>query len=108
MKFVPFLGKPVIRRAFKLSPRHKVKHLKGEIEVTDLETGDVLIAQIANDVLATTGDYIVRLSGEDTYHCTAMVFKQRNFVGLTNKLLLKREQFINFIKRTFSKLRRKI
>ena len=108
MKFVPYLGRPVVRRAFVIGPRHKILRRTGEIEVTHADTGDCVLATVANTAEVKVGDYIVRLTESDTYHCSAAVFKSRNYVGLTSKALAKKDQFINFIKRTFIKLRRKI
>lgn len=75
LTFKPYEAKPVTRMAAVITSDWQVKQVEG-VEST-YEYCGVRFKAYQEPV---TGDYIVRLTDEDTYHCTKAVFHERNVV----------------------------
>jgi len=81
IEFKSYTSKPIIRQAFQLNERHewaKVSDATYAVaEKTDETTNIIKFKAYQEPVI---GDWIVRLTLEDTYHCTDAVFRERNIV----------------------------
>ncbi len=83
MNFKPYESKPVIRMAFQITAEHEIApsaatpstYYIGESKKL-METGIRFKAYEEPKV----GDWVVRLTEDDTYHCTDAVFRERNIV----------------------------
>lgn len=77
--FNAYQGRPVTRMAFEILPAPAM------IVVPVAQVGDATLYE-CNGVRfrayqnPLAGDYVVRLTEDDTYHCTKAVFEERNFV----------------------------
>jgi hypothetical protein len=79
--FNEYSSKPCIRLA------HEV--IEGEIhDHPDESTSTLVVGEVRVDFKhyepVMTGDYVVRLTEEDTYHCSRPVFLERNLVPGVN------------------------
>lgn len=79
--FQSYESKPVTRQAFQITDKHSWTKV-GESEYiisedTDQTTNLIRFKAYQEPVI---GDWIVRLTAEDTYHCTDAVFRERNVV----------------------------
>ncbi len=82
IEFKPFEAKPVTRYAFQLTDAHEWVKLPQEAtyvvsEKTEETTNFIRFKAYEEP---KTGDWIVRLTADDTYHCTDVVFRERNIV----------------------------
>jgi hypothetical protein len=83
MKFKPYESKPVTRMAFQIRDIHVVKKSKSEESSYFInQLGDIVSNSIKFKAYEEpkVGDWIVRLTDTDTYHCTDEVFRERNVV----------------------------
>ena len=71
--FKEYESRPIKRRAFKINTAPVTKT---EVESQYVHQGVTFVAYEEPKV----GDYIVRLTLEDTYHVSSCVFKDRNIV----------------------------
>lgn len=81
--FKPYEAKPITRMAFQVTDSH---------EWAKIEEATYMIMEKGNETETTNlikfkayeepkvGDWVVRLTPEDTYHCTDAVFRERNIV----------------------------
>jgi hypothetical protein len=81
IEFKPYESKPVTRHAFQITDKMEWAKV-GEAEYmigenTDETTNIIRFKAYEEPKL---GDWIVRLTAEDTYHCTDAVFRERNIV----------------------------
>jgi hypothetical protein len=83
MEFLPYKAKPVTRMAIQIQAWHVVTAVVGA------ESTYVLIDEASDESDAivfkayqvpVTGDWVVRRTEEDTYHCADAVFRERNVV----------------------------
>lgn len=84
MNFAPYEAKPVIRMAFQITEDHLMCKVEGE-EATyavGAHVGKPFIKFKAYEE-PKVGDWVVRLTETDTYHCTDAVFRERNIVSDT-------------------------
>jgi hypothetical protein len=86
MIFTPFESKPVTRLAFQITMEHVIIKPK-VIGGSDYTIGHLNKLGIVTKPIPfkayeepKTGDWIVRLTETDTYHCTDAVFRERNIV----------------------------
>lgn len=73
MKFVPYESKPVTRMAYQVQEADVITAV-GEA------TSELRGVTFKHYEPVQVGDWIVRLTEEDTYHCTDAVFRERNIV----------------------------
>lgn len=71
-KFQPYESKPITRMAFKITS----KVIKSDEESTYMTDGIYFKAYEE----PKQGDWVVRLTEEDTYHVSDAVFRERNIV----------------------------
>lgn len=74
--FKDYESKPVMRSAHLVTINDVIAKVEGEEASYTLNT-DILFKAYEP---VSVGDYIVRLTVEDTYHCSAKVFRERNIV----------------------------
>ena len=74
--FIKYEGKPVFRSAYRVKPSDKVEPVIGKDS-----TSTVLGVEFKHFEPVIAGDYVVRLTEDDTYHCSKAVFEDRNYVG---------------------------
>jgi len=74
--FKQYLSKIIIRHAHEIQQEDSILSLEGE-ESTSLLLGEVRFKHYEP---VKTGDFIVRLTEDDTYHCSRAVFLDRNEV----------------------------
>lgn len=73
LKFTPFESKPVTRMAYQVT----VQDVIGAVaESVSMLHG----VEFKHYEKVQAGDWIVRLTETDTYHCTDAVFRERNIV----------------------------
>ena len=82
IEFKSYEAKPVTRHAFQLTDMHEWCKLPQEAtyivsEKTDQTTNFIKFKAYEEPKV---GDWVVRLTAEDTYHCTDVVFRERNIV----------------------------
>lgn len=78
--FYPYEAKPVTRYAVQIAPEHTVTK---DLTVPSTYWLDVKFAvpiKFKAYEEPQVGDWVVRLTEEDTYHCTDKVFRERNVV----------------------------
>ena len=75
--FKEYQGKSVVRMAYEVKEGDSIEALHGE-ESTSLLLNEVRFKHYEP---VNVGDYIVRLTEEDTYHCAKAVFEERNHVN---------------------------
>lgn len=86
MIFVPYESKPVTRMAFQITESHvivKPKAIEGsQYTVGHIDPKGVITKPINFKAYEEpkVGDWVVRLTDTDTYHCTDAVFRERNIV----------------------------
>ena len=83
IEFKPYEAKPITRMAFQITEAH---------DWAKFGESTYMITEAGNEKLTTNvirfkayeepkiGDWVVRLTAEDTYHCTDAVFRERNIV----------------------------
>ena len=81
--FKPYQSKPVERQAFQITSNMewaKVAEATYMIHLPDMgePTPDMIKFKAYEE--PKVGDWVVRLTAEDTYHCTDAVFRERNIV----------------------------
>jgi hypothetical protein len=87
MIFIPYESKPITRMAFQITKNHVIIKPKAP----DGCIYSIGYIGLGNNVVTkpiefkayehpVVGDWIVRLTAEDTYHCTDAVFRDRNTV----------------------------
>jgi hypothetical protein len=78
--FYPYETKPITRYA------RQIKEAKEVEKVLDIPNTYLLVLGFATPIPfkayeePKVGDWVVRLTKEDTYHCTDAVFRERNIV----------------------------
>jgi hypothetical protein len=85
MLFTPFQGKPVTRMAFQITAAHKIEKV-AEATYHATQSNERTIISIVSFKAyeePKVGDWVVRLTEDDTYHCTDAVFRERNIVSDT-------------------------
>lgn len=102
MKFNPYESKPVTRMAFQITAHMSIVCNHGsDWYVTCGPEHDMELVHFKAHEQVNTGDWIVRLTETDTYHCTDAVFRERNIVKeikgtkLTSTTKEEFEEFIN-------------
>ena len=81
IEFKSYESKPVIRQAFQITEAHaweKIGEASYVISEDTEETANIIKFKSYEE--PKIGDWIVRLTAEDTYHCTDLVFRERNIV----------------------------
>jgi hypothetical protein len=81
IEFKPYESKPVTRMAFQLTENHawaKIEAATYMVAEDTLNTTNIIRFKAYQE--PQIGDWIVRLTSEDTYHCTDIVFRERNIV----------------------------
>lgn len=81
IEFKPFEAKPVTRMAFQITDQHEFAKI-GEAEYMIAEKTQHTTNMIRFKAYEEPkiGDWVVRLTQEDTYHCSDAVFRERNIV----------------------------
>lgn len=81
MEFKPYEAKPVTRMAFQINDGHVVEYIK-EATYSIIEPLNPFETRYEFKAYQypLVGDWVVRLTEEDTYHCTDTVFRERNIV----------------------------
>lgn len=82
MKFLPYNSKPVVRMAFQITEQHNITKIGEATYHCSITTTDPVYSAVLFKAYEEpkVGDWIVRLTEEDTYHCTDAVFRERNIV----------------------------
>ena len=82
MQFQEYHSKPIVRSAFQLTKNHLWHHVVGKAS-----TYKVFLKEKPEDDIEfkayeepKEGDWVVRLTTDDTYHVTDAVFRERNIV----------------------------
>jgi len=75
-----YQSRPVTRRAHKITELDTVSKVPGVEATYVLEAEDQLKLIFKAYEPCAVGDYIVYLTAEDIYHCSAKVFAERNIV----------------------------
>lgn len=84
MIFKPYEAKPVTRMAFQITREHIIT--RNPDKEASYHVGHINMAVITAPIEfkayeePKVGDWIVRLTAKDTYHCTDAVFRERNIV----------------------------
>lgn len=84
IEFKSYESKPTTREAFQLTDKHEWFPSPAAGESTWLvaekveETTNIIRFKAYQQPVV--GDWVVRLTHEDTYHCTDAVFRERNIV----------------------------
>jgi len=74
--FKNYKSKPIIRSAYLITDKDIIKHFNDKSEVlVCTEAGNI---RANASIPPVAGDYIVKLSEADVYHCPREVFKERN------------------------------
>lgn len=76
--FKSYISKPITREAFQISPEMMI--CKMESEATFCAVGDGFQVNFKAYEVPVVGDWVVRLTEEDTYHVRDDVFRERNIV----------------------------
>lgn len=77
--FLPYQSKPITRMAYKITNLDNISYAPNT-------SGAYLISPTGFEIAFKAyeepkpGDYVVRLTEEDTYHCSRDVFLERNIV----------------------------
>lgn len=77
--FEKYLSKPIERMAFQILPTDRLKGIEGSSTV-ELYRGDAQAIPFKAHEAVLPGDWVVRLTPTDTYHCTDKVFRERNII----------------------------
>lgn len=80
--FKAYESKPATRMAFQIAPDHIITKCDGEASYT-INVGTYNINFKAHQT-PVVGDYIARLTEDDTYHVGRDVFRERNIVPETD------------------------
>lgn len=81
IEFKPFESKPVTRMAFQITKDHgwaKIGEAQYMIAEDTEHTTNIVRFKAYEE--PKVGDWIVKLTDADTYHCTDAVFRERNIV----------------------------
>lgn len=84
MEFKPYEAKPVTRQAFQITDEHEFTCLGGSdwlIGPANAGNNTVQMIRFKAHQAVEKGDWVVRLTDDDTYHCTDAVFRERNIVN---------------------------
>lgn len=89
MIFLHYESKPVTRMAFQITHNHVIvkPKVRGGADYSIAAIfgpGNVITAAIKFKAHEEpkVGDWIIRVTEEDTYHCTDAVFRERNIVSV--------------------------
>jgi len=77
--FEKYQSKPIERMAFQILPSDRLKQVEGSNTIELYRGEEQAIAFKAHEDVSP-GDWVVRLTPNDTYHCTDAVFRERNIV----------------------------
>lgn len=83
IEFKPYEAKPIVRWAIQITSEHEVVKMPNKeyayiiAEKTDNTTNIIQFKAYEEPKIS---DWIVRLTPEDTYHCTDAVFRDRSIV----------------------------
>jgi hypothetical protein len=86
MIFKPYEAKPVTRMAFQITPEHIITRnpdKEASYHIVQIHSEDSVVTSVIEFKAyeePKVGDWVVRLTPEDTYHCTDAVFMERNIV----------------------------
>ena len=81
IEFKPYEAKPVTRMAFQITDKHGwVKRGEATYSITEITEHTTNIITFKAYEEPKLGDWVVRLTEADTYHCTDAVFRERNIV----------------------------
>ena len=78
--FKPYESKPVTRYAVQIKKPKEVKESKLYPNTYYLEVEGYTAVQFKAYEVPKVGDWVVRVTEDDTYHCTDAVFRERNIV----------------------------
>lgn len=79
--FKIYQSKPIERHAHKITEQDEIhKHTTKEATYELVPYGSPVSFEFKAYEEVKVGDYIVRLTVEATYHCSAKVFEERNIV----------------------------
>jgi hypothetical protein len=81
IEFKAYDSKPVIRWAFQITDQHdfaKIGEAKYMIMEKTQHTTNMIRFKAHEEV--KVGDWVVKLTESDTYHCTDAVFRERNII----------------------------
>ena len=78
--FKSYESKPITRRAHKITEKDKINKVAGVESAYNLHSTDQLPFTFKAYEEVKVGDYIVYLTANDTYHCSAAVFTERNII----------------------------
>lgn len=76
--FKEYTSKPIKRLAFEVPENAVIEALEAE-STSAITVGDETVV-FKHYEPVNTGDFIVRLTMEDTYHCSRAVFEERNII----------------------------
>lgn len=82
IEFQNYESKPITRQAFQITDKHEFAKIgEAEYAITEVteETTNVIKFKAYEE--PKIGDWVVRLTAEDTYHVTDAVFRERNIVS---------------------------
>lgn len=82
MEFLPYNSKPVTRMAFQITSDMFIQPVE-ETQSWVVGRGpehDMEVIYFKAHETPVVGDWVVRLTADDTYHCTDAVFRERNIV----------------------------
>ncbi len=89
MEFKPYKAKPVTRMAFQITEEHTITknpEKESSYHIAQLRQVVAIPDDFINPIEfkayeePKVGDWVVRLTESDTYHCTDAVFRERNIV----------------------------
>ena len=78
--FFPYESKPVTRYARRIEKPEEIGVSSTEPNTYYLVTGFANAVKFKAYETPQVGDWVVRLTEDDTYHCTDAVFRERNIV----------------------------
>lgn len=83
IEFKPYESKPITRMAIQIDfNKHQVVHINGdEWMITSKGNDTTNIIRFKAHEPVKELDWIVRLTESDTYHCSDVVFRERNIVS---------------------------
>lgn len=73
-------AKPITRQAIEITDSAKVHQDLRDPNTWYYDLDDINVVKFKAHQAVEQGDYIVRLTEEDTYHCSKAVFHERNIV----------------------------
>ena len=76
--FKDYESKPITRQAYQIQPNDRIQAVVKQFAKTGEYTVRGITFKAHEEV--KVGDWIVRLTEDDTYHCTDAVFRERNIV----------------------------